>query len=304
MSIWEDLFGLDDERRKRALPGVIPLNPDAEMPEVLLRRPLPALGMPDGAMAAPESLSPVPLPPPPTHSQRLEAERQSAERSTPGRGKSILLGLAQGALQGLATGGGLSAALGGAAAGGLVGGVSPRTLQMQRFNQYIKPQLLEQFRMEDLDAALARQQQQDLMEGRLGQARLADLQAGTELKRSEAEKNRFPRPERGQPLMETAGGIFDPNLRQYIPGTAPPERQPNPHYEWTDKGLVDVSKLSPEERRKLRPFQRPTSSRAPKQARKSVGITDVMEWAGQQNPPLSKSQAIAKWENDGFKVTR
>ncbi len=59
---------------------------------------------------------------------RVRAQREMKRDGAPipertGRGKSILAGIAQGALRGAASGGGVGAVIGGAATGGIVGGV-------------------------------------------------------------------------------------------------------------------------------------------------------------------------------------
>lgn len=164
----------EEERRRRMLtPGI-----NGSLPEIALpKRPLaPPAGMP-GAIPAPDYNPPDMAPP--SRYQRLQAEKQGYMRGTPGRGKSALTG----ALEGFLGGGGLV----GAATGAVYGAAAPKQFRERQFEQYKKPQLLEQFAYEDADRAAARQAEQDVLNNQYRTAQIGELE-------SQAYKNRLPPP--------------------------------------------------------------------------------------------------------------
>jgi outer membrane lipoprotein SlyB len=265
--------------------------------------------LPPAAPSTPPAVRPYSAPPalpmPRERQSRygeLEEARDVYKQGAPGRKKSLLLGALRGGLQGLASGGGLAGGLGGAIAGGAAGGISPQGLREQEFNERILPKIQERFRMEDLDAAMNRQADLDQQNAALNQVKIGQLESETDLNRARANGVRFPRPER-QPLVNTGRGVYDPVAKQIIPGTAPPEKQPAPHNVFTqERGLVDVNQLTPEERAKLHPYQRPRAPKAAKAEKKYASETDVL--AAAEKAGVTASQMRAKFKEQGYTVVR
>jgi hypothetical protein len=208
------IFPFDDEEEKRrrryASPGI---NPNAGLPEIALpKRPmLPGPGNP-GAMPAPE-YAPQDMAPPSRY-QRYQSEKEGYMRGTPGRGKSALTG----ALQAFLGGGGLI----GAGMGALQGATDPRGLREQQFNQRRRPQILEQFGMEDAERQAQRQVGADELNAQYKQAQIGELQ-------SQAHKNRLPPPRRAP--VHSDRGLYDVEGGGIIPGTEPLPKPETPSYQ-------------------------------------------------------------------------
>lgn len=173
------------------------------------------------------------------------------------------------------------------------------------FEQYEKPQILQHFAMEDYESA-ARSAAEDRM------LRRHQAETGIALQESQIERNRRPpaapklapqlrlgRDRRTGELDYYDAG--DPQDRaNYDPAEFPKEERPDRRF--TDRGMVDVSKLSPEELRKLRPYQRPRAGRQPKAEQKFVSISKVREFAEQHG--ISESDAAAQARADGYTIVR
>jgi len=135
-------------------------------------------------------------------------------RGTPGRLKSFGLG----ALDAFTHGGGLAGAL----TGGIYGAADPRGLREQQFNQRRRPQILEQFGMEDTERATQRQAGIDEQNAQYRQAQIGELE-------SQAYKNRLP-PPAPRPVTSPRG-LYDPAAGGIIPGTEPLPRPETPSYQ-------------------------------------------------------------------------
>jgi hypothetical protein len=132
-----------------------------------------------------------------TRAQEMQTAKDVYLKKPEGRLKSTLRGALYGAVEGLRSGQGLGAGLGGAVAGGTVGAVSPRTIRRAQFETEVAPQILQRHQLEDAEAQRLRQMATDEQNAMMSRARLEDLEAGIELKRSQAEENRLPRPTPG-----------------------------------------------------------------------------------------------------------
>jgi len=283
-------------------PGMVtpPFIPNGGTPPVLPSIPT------RGPIPLPGAGNPGAITPPtfPNHPQsrygEIEEARGAYLQKTPGRGRAAVLAALRGAAQGLASGQGLAGAVGGALGGGLVGGINPRGYQEQRFNETVRPKMLERFRMEDLDAALRRQTGIDEQNAMMNRARLEDVNAGVDLKRSQAEKNRLPRPERPPPRMETPVGVIDPITGEMI--LPFPEKTSSPRWARDASGkYVDLN--APENKGKpVRGYDRPRAPKSAKEPKKFIAISDLRAWAEEHN--MTTDQAGAKWRADGYTVTR
>jgi hypothetical protein len=286
-----------------ALFGTGPLNPDEPSPTSLPGLPPPP-SMPMTAAGSPGSL-PAPMSPTrrPTRYQELNEAKDAYLQKTPGRAKSALLGVLRGALQGEASGGGLGGAIGGAAAGGVAGGIDPRGQRERQFYEQVAPQIGARWQFEDYDRAQQSAEQKAQQDALMNRGKLAELEADIDLKRSTAEKNRLPRPERPHPTKYVEGrGLFDEVLQQFIPGTAGPEKPLAPHWARDEKGRF-VNLNAPENKGKtVRGYDRPRAPKAAKEPKKTIAISDLRAWAEENK--MTVDRAGAKWRADGYTITR
>jgi hypothetical protein len=288
-------FDEENRRRIRPRPGPPPILPDVSRPEVAMTPPTmpPRLGAPG--------------PYRPSRYDELNEAKGAYLEKTPGRFKSGLLG----ALRGFAGGGGL----GGAITGGVAGAVDPRGLREQQFNQRIRPQIEDRFRFEDMERAQQAQEASAQRQGVFDQAKLAEMGADIDLKRSQAEKNRMPAPVKAPPPQYKLGrhnktGQFrwynaaDPELAsEHTPHVNQPA-QPS-RFVVNERGeYVDVAA---EQRagRKVKAFQRPRAPKAAPKAKaekKYAAITDVRAYA--ESKGISESQAATAFKEKGYQIVR
>jgi hypothetical protein len=230
-------------------------------------------------------------------------------QGTPGRLKSGLLGAFRGGLQGLATGQGLGGALGGAVAGAGFGAINPRGQREMQFNEQVRPKIAERWGYEAQDAAAQRQAAIDEQNALMNRGRLAEIEAGIDLKQSEAEKNRRPiaspvglklgtnrktgRLEWYDARNPNTAGNFDPYTK---PETQQKVFRPNERGEYVDVAAETAAG------RKVKAYQRPRAAAKPKEGKKTIAITDLRAWAEENN--MTTDQAGAKWRADGYTVTR
>jgi hypothetical protein len=228
-----------------------------------------------------------------------------------GRLKSTLRGALYGAVEGLRSGQGLGAGLGGAVAGGTVGAVSPRTIRRAQFETEVAPQILQRHQLEDAEAQRLRQMATDEQNAMMSRARLEDLEAGIELKRSQAEENRLPRPtpgpapswQRGRNRRTGQFAVFnaaDPaqnaEHEPYIE-----ERQPQTRWVVNDQGVYEDVIKATREGRKVRALQRPKAAPKPKEEPKVASISQVRK-AAEEHFGGDVSEAEAAFVRKGYRI--
>lgn len=278
-------------------PGVTPFNPDEPdnpvrdlaMGELSAARPRPALPDLPPSSPSPEPMraagapgsSPGPLTPN-RPQNRFEEEQEAKDvylKGTPSRRKSLLLGLARGALQGMASGGGIGGAVGGAVAGGAVGGISPRTLREQEFNERIAPRIQRRWQFEDQARAEARQAASDALDADYKRAQIGSLNRANQPQpqRAPSAQLRLGRNRRTGKL-EYYNAADQQEAENHEPAEFPrDERQPGPHWVRDSSGsFVDLNAPA-NQGRKVRGYDRPRAPREPKAEKKYAAISDVRE---------------------------
>lgn len=214
-------------RRSPAVPGAMPgAAPSSNLPELATPRPV---AMPNGIPGgvAPPPPTPEPGAPALSRGSQLYNARANYLEKTPGRFKSALMGGLRGVGAGLASGQGLGGALGGFIGGAAGGAINPRGLREVEFNEKVKPQLLEKFRLQDQEQAAQIAAEKAAREDQLAQANIANI--GSEIQNRQSttalarRKQEF---EEKKPfnLPEGASAI-DPTTRQPI-ATSPRYRPP------------------------------------------------------------------------------
>lgn len=282
-----DQFMVDD-------PGADPM---PALPDLRPPRPVPLAG-PNGApYEAPRATPPFRQ----SRGAEMAEARDVYLQGAPGRGKSALKGALLGGLRGLAQGG-LGGALGGAVGGALGGGVNPRGLREQEFNQQIRPRIQERFGYEDQAAQAQRQAEQDELNN---QFKLAQINA--------TNRSNLPRPVRPPALMNTPGGVLDPETRTIVPGTQPqPKEKETPYSKGFGRnrktgrlGYYNVrDKQEAAEYDPAPPLSRPRTPGAPKAKKegKFVSITQVRK-AAEENG-ISESDASTAFRSKGYTIVR
>lgn len=291
-------FMSDEEtRRRRIRPrlGPPPTLPDLETPEVPMTAPTtpPRLGMWR-----------------PYRQNRYEEMSEAKDaylQKTPGRFKSGALG----ALRGFAGGGGLL----GAITGGVAGAVDPKGLREQQFNQRIRPQIEERFRFEDMERAQQAQEASAQRQGVFDQAKLQEMGADIDLKRSQAEKNRMPAPVKTPTPQYKLGRNLRTGQFKWFDAADPAQAgEHEPHvnqpaqpsrFVVNERGeYVDVN-AETKAGRKVKAFQRPRVPKAAPKAKaekKYAAITDVRAYA--ESKGISESQAATAFKEKGYQIVR
>lgn len=295
----------EDVTRRDANGNVIgppPVLPSAEPPRPILRDPSRPSPLPGGP-------TPPLIPRQPSRAEQMQEARDVWMVGTEGRGRSGLKGALRGAVEGLRSGGGLGGAIGGALGGALVGGISPRTLRTREFNEQVRPEIEERFRLEDADRQVRAAEAKAISDRAMTQMQLANMQSQIDLRASEAEQNRLPRPVAGPAPVWKLGTNRQTGKREWFNVAGPEagkfeaieeERTFSPHWVETDKGYVNLNdpKTDPKTVRKL---QRPKSSK-PKAEKKFVSITQVRK-AAEENG-ISESDAATAFRSKGYQIVR
>lgn len=262
-------------------------------------------------------------PGPMSRADEYSGSRNEAIMRKQPRWKTGLLGASRAAAQG---GEGGLGGLAGRALGGLIGGlVNPKGVQRQVFDEQTAPEMARKWQLEDADAARQSAANKAQQAAALSQAQISRINSQNQ---ADAAQTDIAQQNAARQQAVAASTVALNNARaeamragkSIVRDIADDDGQVKTYRIGADGNMTELggsaraainqSNIKSREgiaaRREAgvgsRFAQRQAQPKAGK--RKSVGLTDVMDWAGQQNPPLSRSQAIAKWENDGYKVTR